>query len=498
MQGKKIAVIAVMLVSLAILAAFAVSSLLDSGRMALPVFNPPETTATTDIPVSTEDPDAKKAAEEAARLELEKHIMENTIYLGVGTRIFKDREMSEEVLITENKIGVYSLGREDGFYHVKLKYEDAEPLGYVTEGSVYLTPVDFIELPESDCDYGFYRTVRNYEKNPQVKVKGIYLSESTVTGENFDRLIELVEKTDLNSMVVDIKDDSEELLFLSDSAEKYNPEANRYARLSKAEASALLKKAKDRGIYLIARIVTFKSPIYSAQHSDGVITHAQTGEPFTEDGVLLWTSPMDKKLWEYNVGLAEEAAELGFQEIQFDYVRFPTVPMGEDFYYKDLGEHSKTYAVQSFLKFAYERLKDKQVYLAADVFGWAATAKDDVQIGQHWEAMTNVVDYICPMIYPSHYGEWNFGIQYPDTAPYETVKAGARDCIDRNANVLSPAKIRPWIQHFTASYIYYQGLQYIEYGREEIQAQIQALRDLGIEEYLLWSPTNDYEYEVLR
>lgn len=486
-----------LLASIAVLLAYVVSTLMEDGSLHFPGS---ETTVanTTPAPTTTEDLEAKRLAEEEARKELERHIRENTIYIEKGTRIFKDAELSEEVLAAESKMALYSLGLSEGVYQVKLKYEDEEPLGYVTEGSVHFDPKDFIVSPEPDCDYDYYRSIPDYAGNPRVKAKGIYLSISTATGPSFGDLLDLLDQTELNAMVIDIKDDSEALLFESDAAAKYNPDANVHARLKKSEARQLVQKARERGVYLIARIVTFKSPIYSEAHQDGVITYSGTSTPFTEDGVLLWTSPMDRGLWEYNVGLAEEAADLGFHEIQFDYVRFPTVPLSQEFYYKDLGDHSKTYAIQSFLKFAGERLKAKKVYVAADVFGWAATAVDDVDIGQHWEAITNVVDYICPMVYPSHYGHWNFGIEFPDTMPYETVSASVQDCLDRNANVSSPAIIRPWIQHFTASYIAYQGLQYIPYGRAEIKAQIQALQDKGIDEYLLWNPVNDYEVDVLR
>ncbi|MDO4753512.1 MAG: putative glycoside hydrolase [Bacillota bacterium] len=493
MKKGRMAVILVLLASIMVLLAYVLSVVLEGG----PIFEQPTTsTATTTVTTeTTEDLEARRAAEREA---LEKHIRENTVYVDAGIRVFNDRELSKEIFITDRKMSFYSLGLEDGHYEVKRSYDDAETFGFIPEASVKKSLKEFIAAPEEDCEYDYIRTIPDFPENPRIKARALYLSISTTTGSGFDHILDVVENTELNSLVIDIKDDSEELLFESDAAAKYNPEANRHARLKKAQLAPIIKKAKDKGIYLIARIVTFKSPIYSEQNRDGIITYAGTDTPFTEDGVLLWTSPMDRNLWEYNIGLGEEAADLGFNEIQYDYVRFPTVPLTKEFYYKDLGTHSKTYAIQSFLRYAGERLHAKKVYLAADIFGWAATAVDDVQIGQHWEAMTNVVDYMCPMIYPSHYGEWNFGIQYPDTQPYETVLAATQDCIDRNGNVTNPAILRPWIQHFTASYIYYQGLQYIEYGREEIKAQIRALKEKGIEEYLLWNPSNDYEIDVLK
>lgn len=496
-RGKFIAVV-MLLASLMVLLGYLASFLVvnDDGRVEVPFFDTTTTTTTTTTP-TTEDPEVVKARQEAERLALEKHIRENTIYIAPGTRVFKDTEISEEVLLAEKKMALYSVGFDDGLYQVKRSYYDDDILGYVTEGSAHTTLVDFIQMPEPDCDYEYYRSIPNYPENPRVKVRGIYLTQFTFSNEMFDTLLDVIDATNINTMVIDVKNDSEELLFYSDTAARLNPEANEYAVMTKEEARALIEKAKQHGVYLIARIVTFKSPIYAKTHPDSVITYASSGQPFTEDGWLLWNSPADKDFWEYNVGIAEEAADMGFNEIQFDYVRFPTVPFGVDFNYMGLGENSKTHAVQSFLKFAIERLRQKHVYVAADLFGWAATAVDDVDIGQHWEALVNVVDYVCPMVYPSHYGPGNFGIDWPDTQPYATVYASVSDCIERNSNVVEPSILRPWIQYFTASYLGEPGVQYIYYGREQVQAQIQALSDLGVDEYILWNPTNDYRIDVL-
>ncbi len=494
-KGKFLAII-VLLASIMVLLAYIVSRL-DSPIAT--IFEPtsPTTTPTTTT-ATTVDEEALKRAKEEERRKLEQHIRDNTIYIAEGARIFKDTELSEEILIAEDKMSLYSLGLKDGFYEVKKDYYDTEVLGYISESFVHLSPMDFIELPEEDCEYEHVRSIPNFQENPRIKVRGVYVTIPTFLGSEYKNIVELINSTDLNAIVVDIKDDSEQLLFTSDSASKYNPAANKLASADKKDIEPLIKLAKDKGIYLIARIVTFKSPIYSKENREGIITYAGTNTPFTEDGILLWTSPMDKNLWEYNIGLAEEAIDLGFNEIQFDYVRFPTVPLSQEFFYKDLGDHSKTYAIQSFLKYAHERVNAKKAYLAADIFGWAATALDDVGIGHHWEALTNVVDYMCPMVYPSHYGPGNFGIPAPDLEPYRTIDFAIKDCISRNSNVLEPAILRPWIQYFTASYLGTYGVDYIAYGREEVQAQIQALADNGIDEYLLWNPHNAYEYDVVK
>lgn len=498
-KGKIIAII-VLLASIAVLLAYIVAKIGEGKSPIISVFEPasPTTEQTAKTEPTTVDEEAVKRAEEEELRKLKEHIRANTVYVSADTPIFSDIEMSEEVMRTEKRTSFYSLGLSDGFYAVKKSHDEENTLGYIQEAAVRLSLKDFIEYPEDDCNYDHVRTIPDFPENPRVKVKGVYLTITTFLGSEYESIVSLIDSTDLNAMVIDIKDDSEQLLFVSDSAAKYNPVANDYVKIQKKDIEPLIKLAKEKGIYLIARIVTFKSPVYSDENRDGIITYAGTDTPFTEDGVLLWTSPMDKNLWEYNIGLAEEAVDLGFNEIQFDYVRFPTVPISQEFFYKDLGEHSKTYAVQSFLKYAHDRLSAKQAYVAADIFGWAATALDDVGIGHHWEALTNTVDYMCPMVYPSHYGKYNFGIIYPDLEPYLTIDFAIKDCIHRNNNIAEPAILRPWIQYFTASYIEYQGLQYMHYGREEVKAQIQALLDNGVDEYLLWNPHNSYEYDVVR
>jgi len=140
------------------------------------------------------------------------------------------------------------------------------------------------------------------------------------------------------------------------------------------------------------------------------------------------------------------------------------------------------------LKYANERLKETNVVISADVFGWAASATDDVGIGQHWEAVSNVVDVVSPMMYPSHYGPGNFGLSVPDAFPYETIERSIIAALNRNANLETPGKLRPWIQDFTATWV--EG--HIRYGSKEVRAQIDALKANGIDEYLVWNAGNYY------
>lgn len=334
---------------------------------------------------------------------------------------------------------------------------------------------------------------KEYPDNKRVKVKGIYVTSSSASlNKKMDELIALTKRTKINAFVIDLKEDDGTLLFKMEAGEKYNPLANRRAPIKDIEK--FMKRLKENNIYTIARIVSFKDPTYAKANPDKAIISKATGKPFTNSDGVIWVSPHDRYLWEYNVAVAKEAAKAGFDEIQFDYVRFPASNGGKldkELNYRNTKNESKPETIQKYLAYARKELEPLGVYIAADVYGQVGSLPDDMALGQHWESVSNVVDYICPMIYPSHYGKGVYGLPVPDAYPYKTVYHCTQDSINRNANIDTPAMIRPWIQAFTAKWV--KG--HINYGPKEIELQVQALRDLGIEDYILWSPTNKYRIE---
>ncbi len=344
-----------------------------------------------------------------------------------------------------------------------------------------------ISKPYDDVDYQPFLKETNFLMNPRVDVKAIYLTENTAAGSRMDDLIQMINETELNAVVIDVKNDSGNLLFYSKAAEKTVPKGNKHTYIK--DMKAFMKKLKDNNIYTIARIVTFKSPLYAQQYPERAITYRGSNKVYYADGAY-WASPFDEKLWDYNIEIAKEAIAYGFNEIQFDYVRFPAIKAStlKKLDLKNPLDSSMTYGVQSFVKKAYKEINSRGVYVALDVFGWTATAVDDTGIGQHWEGMSNVCDYICPMDYPSHYGYNNFGFKVPDAEPYGTVLASLKDSIKRNANIGTPANIRPWLQAFTATWV--KG--HIPYNKKEIQDQIRACKELGINEYMFWNSSNKY------
>lgn len=343
-------------------------------------------------------------------------------------------------------------------------------------------------------DYGPFVKAKEYPGNPRVVVKGIYVTVNTASSANMDALIQLADETEINTFVIDVKDDFGKMLFHTKAASLFCPEANQGAPVR--DIRALIRKLKEKNIYAIARIVTFKTPNYALRYPERAITDTGSGDIYQSSDGLHWASAYDRQLWRYNVEVAKEAAEAGFNEIQFDYVRFPDVKpsVSSRLDYKNAENESKVLAVYRYLRFARAELEPYRVYVAADTFGWMASSQGDENIGQHWESLSNAVDYNCPMMYPSHYGQGNFGLPVPDAQPYATIDAGIKDAKQRDANLLTPGALRPWIQDFTARWV--RG--HITYGPEEVRAQIQALEDNGVHEFLIWNAANRYTKAALK
>ncbi|MGL5355132.1 MAG: putative glycoside hydrolase [Cetobacterium sp.] len=362
----------------------------------------------------------------------------------------------------------------------------------------WINKVEFAEnlnetLPSNwkNIDFKTEYSINNFENNPRVDVKGVYLNIYTIgSSKKMERLINLTKTTEINAFVIDIKDDNGVLSFEMESPKKFGISTSKNYPIKNIEN--FMKILKDNNIYSIARIVSFKDPTYAKSNSDKVIISRDTGKPYTNSDGIIWVSAHDRNLWEYNLSVAEEAVKAGFNEIQFDYVRFPASNGGKldsKLNYRNTKNESKPETIQKYLKYGRERINSLGAYVSADVYGQIGTFNDDMGLGQHWETVSQVVDYISPMMYPSHYGKGAYGIAVPDSQPYKTIYHSVKDSVNRNENITSPATIRPWIQAFTAKWV--KG--YIPYNEKEIREQIKAMNDLDVNEYLLWSPSNNYK-----
>ncbi len=319
------------------------------------------------------------------------------------------------------------------------------------------------------------------------EVRGIYMTGNTVANkERFGKLVGLIDRTELNAAVIDVKSDEGMILYKSSIADVQFSGANNKIIIDDIDGA--LKTLKEKNIYPIARIVTFKDnkaaskfPNLAVQTTSGTVWRDRHGQA--------WLNPYNEEAWDYVVDIAEEAAIKGFKEIQFDYVRFPTDGNLKLINYGAAQSKNKAQAIADFLKYAKERLNGMGVVVSADIFGMVTTAEGDMNIGQRLDYLADSVDVLCPMVYPSHYGKGSYGVAEPDFEPYKIVNYSmkvAKQRLDDDKD--ATARLRPWLQDFTASYL----SNYKKYGPAEIRAQIKASSDAGVNEYILWNAGNKY------
>ncbi|MFC4768306.1 putative glycoside hydrolase [Effusibacillus consociatus] len=407
-------------------------------------------------------------------------------------------------------------------------------------------------------------------------VRGIYVTAHSAGGERFNSLVDLVDKTDLNTMVIDIKDDWGYITYKINDP-KWEDSSRPYIH----DPKALLAKLKEHDIYPIARIVVFKDSVFAQAHPEysfltqGQIWRNSRGEAFV--------NPFLPEVWKHNLEIAKKAAEAGFQEIQFDYVRFPegfetmdntlqynmgeykdrkptkfaqleqeyqaainsyesrkaelkkqqealqakvsgyqpkenlseeqkkelqaaeeslakasaefqnhekTAPKAPQFSEKERLVQLRVDAVTDFVSYARKELEPFGAKVSVDIFGYSATLPEAPGIGQNFVRICENVDVISSMIYPSHWGPGYFNIPKPDLEPYRLVAEYAKAENEKLNGLKNKVTSRPWIQDFTASWL--GGGNYKSYGKAEVEAQIRALKDHGINEFLIWNAGNTY------
>jgi len=253
----------------------------------------------------------------------------------------------------------------------------------------------------------------------------------------------------------------------------------------------LMASLKARNVYTIARIVAFKDHVLAQHRPDWAIIDTRTGKPWLDNEKLAWVDPFREEVWEYTLAIAREAVAKGFDEIQFDYIRFPTDgKITAAKYSKENTEANRVAAVEGFLRRAREVLGPTDVFIAADLFGYVAFNENDTQIGQRIDMISRYVDYISPMAYPSGYHLGIPGYRYAIAHPYPIVHETIKKTFERleNRNV----KIRPWIQDFR-DYAFDRRM----YGPKEIRLQMNAAMDAGSHGWMIWNPKNKYTAEAL-
>lgn len=451
------------------------------------------------VPETTEQPQATPiptASVTPTPTETKQEEYENVVYISASKlKVRENAEAGAKVLdnlIKGTAVNIVEEIKEStgkSWYKVKYDGVSRKVEGWIAAEYTVKDRTELLNETLRKLDFSPQDKTWEYPGNPRVEARGIYLTKYSASNDRLDKLIEMTKRTKINTFVIDVKDDKGHMLFKTKAAEEYSPEANNYATVK--DIAALMKKLKENNIYTVARIVSFKDPTYIKQHPDRAIIYKDSGKPFTNSDGLIWASAYDRDLWTYNLEVSKEAAEAGFNEIQFDYVRFPASNGGrldKSLDYRNTTVESKPQAIQDYLKYAREQLSPLNVYISADIYGLVGSVADDMSLGQYWEAVSNVVDYVCPMMYPSHYANGTYGLSVPDAYPYETIYYSTKDSVARNKNIETPAAIRPWIQDFTATWV--QG--YIKYSDKQVEAQIKALEENGVKEYLLWNAWNRY------
>ncbi len=339
-------------------------------------------------------------------------------------------------------------------------------------------------------------TNENKVEYPKDGVKGIYVTSNSTQGKKIDELVKFIKDSNLNTMVIDVKDDTGNITMKLNTGNKQVDKNT----LDIVDGKKLLKKLHDNNIYPIARIVTFKDTKLANEHPEWTFKNSD-GSVWTNGKGDSFVNPFMKEVWKYDIDVAKAAAKAGFQDIQFDYVRFPegfenqadslTYNKGE---YKNSQMSSgdqRVDTITKFLEYANKELKPMGVNVSADVFGYSALVENAPGIGQSFPKISKNVDAISSMIYPSHWSNGDFGLQAPDTEPYKTVNRYIQkensllDTLGKDKPIS-----RPWIQDFTASYL--GAGNYIDYDAKAISEEVQALKDNGVNEFLLWNAGNDY------
>jgi hypothetical protein len=322
------------------------------------------------------------------------------------------------------------------------------------------------------------------------QIRGIYLNAYAAGGSRINGLLELAANTEINTFVIDVKDERG-IRYRSEVA--LAMELAQPGEVTIRDLSALATRLREAGVWSMARIVLFKDPILSKARPQWSIRKPD-GSVWVDREGNTWVSAWDPEVWDYNLDIAEEVARAGFDEIQFDYVRFPEAyrSLPEQVHPKARGTRSD--AIALFLDEARRRLHPLGVVVAADVFGLSPNDPRDVAIGQNWETVLSRADHVLPMVYPSHYFPTHLrGVSRPNRMPYETVFTSVglgmiRWERLRDAGV-KPARVIPWLQAFNAPWVD----RNFPYGPEQADAQIRAVYDVGLEDWVFWHPGSRYD-----
>jgi len=344
---------------------------------------------------------------------------------------------------------------------------------------------------------GSFFSYNNFK--PAENIRAVYLTSWSSSTEGYiRRTIDLAKETEINAVVIDIKDWSGFVSYDTNvsQAEEYGAE-----RIFVPDIRDLIKRFHDNNITVIARIVVFQDPVLASARPELAIKNSQKeGKPWEDNYGLAWIDPASQEAWEYNAKIAKDALQKGFDEVNFDYVRFPS---DGDLKNMEFTVWDRKTAKNLILKqfFKYLRKKLPEATLSVDLFGLSTVKRNDLGVGQLIEDAFPYFDYVCPMVYPSHYAKGFQGFENPAENPYQVVYHSINQARARlnkfkqtkEGRTSQNTKIRPWLQDFN--------LRGVDYGPLEVRAQIKATQQaLGDEfsGFMMWSSKNIYTRDALR
>ena len=355
----------------------------------------------------------------------------------------------------------------------------------------------------------------DYVSTPE-PLKAIYMTSWMASSEKLRApLINLIDTTELNAVVIDIKDYSGMIVFpVTDPALKaYGSENVRVP-----DMQAFVASLHQKGIYVIARIATFQDAFMVKARPDLAVKNKAGTAVWKDHGGISWIDPGATEYWDYIILLARQARAIGFDEVNFDYIRFPSDGNLEDISYPFSSTTPKTEVLKKFFSYLDQKLAEDdgtpkgdepagevpkgvtgRLKISADIFGQTTTNKDDMGIGQLFENVLPYFDYVSPMVYPSHYITNFDGFKNPEEHPYEIVLYAMKSAVAREKTLASStaqtssstpklAELRPWLQDF--------GLT-MDYGPTEVRDQIKATYDSGLTSWMFWSASNKYTVGAL-
>ena len=339
---------------------------------------------------------------------------------------------------------------------------------------------------------------------PPEPLKGIYMSQCVVGTPSFrEKLVKLVDETELNAIIIDIKDYTGKIAFTTDNPALADSVSD---ACGARDMRSFVQTLHEKGIYVIGRITVFQDPYYTSKHPEAAVKSLSTGGAWKDHKGLAFIDVSHRPYWDYVVELSREAYEVfGFDELNYDYIRYPSDGPMKDAVYVN---QNKPEAVELFWKYLSEKVKPIGVTMSADLFGMTATNTDDLNIGQQLERALPHFDYVMPMVYPSHYPKGFNNLGNPNMYPYEIVQFSMAEAARRAQSTQtvvktlggtaiastspqlytkpahSPLKLRTWLQDF-------------DYGKEytvaDVKAQIRGTYDAGLSSWIFWDPANRYD-----